>query len=205
MAASRDYEILFGTSRARSSGCVSFRCAPIGRGKCGQSNPQKIMRCLTSSEIRKWLAGQGMHHQPHDCGVPVAGDFRLPEECQTRQELADGFFDLLIKDGNKLVEIMPAPQRSPDEWDQIRDFQTSCDEVRPAISTPGYLFKSADRANFRGMLSKLMGFPSGWTFYVYSAPSHTTLLVDGDRMEIWSLKRGLRNEFSRLLPSRRAA
>jgi hypothetical protein len=55
------------------------------------------------------------------------------------------------------------------------------------------------------MLSKLMGFTSGWSFYVYSAPSHTTLLIDGNSVEIWSLKKGLRNELSRLLPSQRAA
>jgi hypothetical protein len=42
------------------------------------SRPASIletMRCLTNSEIYKWPPDRGMHHQPLDCGVPVAGDF----------------------------------------------------------------------------------------------------------------------------------
>ena len=55
------------------------------------------MRCLTSSEIHKWLAGQGMHHQPDAAGVPEAGDFPLPSEHRSRLHLASNLADLLAK------------------------------------------------------------------------------------------------------------
>jgi hypothetical protein len=164
----------------------------------------KIMHCLTSSEIHKWLTGQGMHHQPLDCGVPIAGDFNLPAERRARLHLAGYLADLLSKDGNKLVEILPMPQPQDDEWEQIANFRSSLDDHRPLLTSPGHLFKSRDRNEFRSMLTMLLGFQSPWSFYIYSAPSHTTLLV-GERMEIWSPKKGLRNELGRHLAPQRAA
>jgi hypothetical protein len=181
-------------------------CVPKRRGILRPvSNSQKTMRCLTSSEIHKWLAGQGMHHQPHAAGVPEAGDFPLPAERRSRLQLANSLADLLAKDGNKLLEIIPTPQRLSDEWEQIACFRTELDEARSAIAAPGHLFKSGDRADFRRMLAMLLGFRTGWTFYIYSAPSHTTLLIDEDRMAIWSAKKGLRNELGRQLMARHAA
>ena len=162
------------------------------------------MRCLTSSEIHKWLAGQGMHHQPLDCGVPVAGDFELPSERPARLQLADHLSDLLAKDGNKLVEINPTPQARDDEWESVNRFRAELDEPRKLLTAPGHLFKSRDRDDFRQMLSILLGFQDGWSFYIYSAPSRTTILVD-ERIQIWSPKKGLRNELSRYLSTDLAA
>ncbi|MCU0752040.1 MAG: hypothetical protein MUF86_07950 [Akkermansiaceae bacterium] len=162
------------------------------------------MRCLTSSEIHKWLAGQGMHHQPLDGGVPVAGDFPMPAERRGRLLLADYLADLLAKDGNKLVEILPAPQRRPEEWEQIRQFREALEVASVANTTPGHLFKSGDRTHFRRMLAILLGFETGWPFYIYSAPSRTTLLVH-EGIEVWSAKKGVRNELGRHLLPQRAA
>jgi hypothetical protein len=162
------------------------------------------MRCLTSSEIHKWLAGQGMHHQPLDCGVPEAGDFPMPTGRDTRLQLADYLANLLAKDGNKLMEINPTPQAQAGEWEALDQFRKNLDEPRTLIATPGHLFKSRDRADFRLMLSILLGFPSGWSFYIYAAPSRTIILV-GERVQIWSPKKGLRNELGRYLSSDIAA
>jgi hypothetical protein len=157
------------------------------------------MRCLTSSEIHKWLAGQGMHHQPLDCGVPEAGDFPMPDERRARLQFADHLSGLLAKDGNQLIEVSPTPQAKPGEWEALDRFRRNLDEQRSLISTPGHLFKSRDRADFRLMLSTLLSFPSGWSFHLYSAPSRTSLLVD-ERIRIWSpKKKGLRNELGRYL------
>jgi hypothetical protein len=54
------------------------------------------------------------------------------------------------------------------------------------------------------MLSTLLGFAGHWSFYIYAAPSHTSILVD-DRVQIWSPKKGLRNELGRYLTTRLAA
>ena len=162
------------------------------------------MRCLTNSEIHKWLAGQGMHHQPLDCGVPVAGDFPTPVERRGRLQLADYLADLLSKDGNKLLEILPGPQQAHEDWELMDRFRESLDETRPLISAPGHLFKCADRGEFRSLLSQLLGAQNGWAFYIYSAPSRTTLLIS-DRIEVWSPKKGMRNDLGRhLLPSQAA-
>lgn len=162
------------------------------------------MRCLTNSEIHKWLAGQGMHHQPLECGVPVAGDFPLPEERRSRLMLADYLADLLAKDSNKLLEILPGPQNDTEDWEVLDRFRAGFDENRALIGAPGHLFKSNDRRDFRSLLSQVLGARGGWSFYLYSAPSHTTLLVS-DRILVWSPKKGLRNELGRhLLPSRAA-
>jgi hypothetical protein len=163
------------------------------------------MRCLTSSEIHKWLVGQGMHHQPQAAGVPEAGDFPLPSERRSRLHLSSTLADLLAKDSNKLLEIIPTPQGLSDEWEQFTCFRNALDETRSAIAAPGHLFKSGDRADFRRMLAMLLGFRTGWTFYIYSAPSHTTLLIHEDRVEIWSAKKGLRNELGRQLTAQDAA
>jgi hypothetical protein len=162
------------------------------------------MRCLTSSEIHKWLAGQGMHHQPLDCGVPVAGEFRTPAERRARLQLADYLADLLAKDGNKLIEVLPMPQAQAGDWEMLARFRASHYEQRTLLSSPGHLFKSRDRNDFRMMLSMLLGSPGGWSFYIYSAPSHTTLLVR-DRIDVWSRKNGLRNELGRYLSPEMAA
>ena len=144
------------------------------------------MRCLTKSEIHKWLAGQGMHHQPLDRGVPVAGEFPLPSGQQPRLDLAAYLADLLAKDGNKLIEILPSP------------------DAAAAGSQPGHLFKGGDREAFREMLADLLDRPDGHAFYVYTAPSRTTLLING-RLEVWSPKKGTRNELGRYLTTPRAA
>ena len=162
------------------------------------------MRCLTNSEMKKWLAGQGMHHQPLDCGVPVAGDFPLPAERRSRLMLADYLADLLSKDGNKLVEILPGPRQHDEEWDLVDRFRAGLDETRSLIAAPGHLFKSGDRQQFRNLLAQLLGSENGWLFYIYAAPSHTTLLVH-DRIEVWSPKKGLRNELGRHLAPPQAA
>lgn len=162
------------------------------------------MRCLTNSEIHKWLAGQGMHHQPLERGAPVAGDFPLPTGPRSRLMLADYLADLLVKDGNKLLEIIPGPQQQDGEWDALDRFRSEKAETRPVISAPGHLFKSADREEFRSLLTLLLEAGDGWTFYLYSAPSHTTFRIH-DRIEVWSPKKGLRNELGRYLEAQEAA
>jgi hypothetical protein len=177
---------------------------PFPRDFAVRFHSLKTMRCLTNSEIHKWLAGQGMHHQPLDCGVPVAGDFPIPGERRSRLMLADYLADLLSKDGNKLLEILPGPQRQPEEWQMIDRFRAVLDEERPLIIAPGHLFKSRDRKEFRSLLALLLGSENGWSFYIYSAPSRTTLLIS-DRIEVWSSKKGTRNEIARHLASPQAA
>ncbi|MGL4398315.1 MAG: hypothetical protein ACRCXD_00475 [Luteolibacter sp.] len=162
------------------------------------------MRCLTNSEIHKWLAGQGMHHQPLECGVPVAGDFPSPTERRSRLMLADYLADLLAKDGNKLVEILPGPQENIEESTSIQCFRAAREEIRPLITTPGHLFKSGDRTDFRSLLNLLLGSGRVWSFYIYAAPSHSTLII-GDRIEVWSPKKGMRNELGRYLVPSQAA
>jgi hypothetical protein len=162
------------------------------------------MRCLTNSEIHKWLAGQGMHHQPLNCGVPVAGDFTIPAERRSRLMLADYLADLLAKDGNKLIEILPGPQRQTEEWELMERFRAGLEETRPLIAAPGHLFKSGDRREFRSLLTQLLGAGNRWSFYVYAAPSHTTLLIN-ERIEVWSPKKGVRNELGRHLAPPQAA
>lgn len=162
------------------------------------------MRCLTSSEIHKWLAGQGMHHQPLDCGVPVAGEFPIPMERRARIQLADHLADLLAKDGNKLIEALPMPQARTASWESLERFRHSHEEMRTLTASPGHLFKSRDRHDFRMMLAMLLGSADRCSFYVYSAPSHTTLRF-GDQIEIWSRKSGLRNELGRYLSAALAA
>lgn len=161
------------------------------------------MRCLTNSEIHKWLAGQGMHHQPLACGVPVAGDFLMPNERRSRLMLADHLADLLSKDGNKLVEVLPRPQQQAEEWEHLDQFRAGLDETRPIATAPGHLFKSRDRLDFRKLLSQLTG-SGAWSFYIYAAPSHTSLLID-ERIGIWTPKKGLRNELGRYLAEPKAA
>ncbi len=162
------------------------------------------MRCLTNSEVHKWLAGQGMHHQPLDCGVPVAGDFPNPTGRRSRLELAAYLADLLSKDGNKLVEILPTPQQGHEELEEISSFRSELGECQSLVSTPGHLFKGGDREAFRDLLTRLMGFENHWTFYLYCAPSRTTLLI-GERIEVWSPKKGIRNELGRHLAPPQAA
>lgn len=162
------------------------------------------MRCLTNSEIHKWLAGQGMHHQPLECGVPVAGDFPIPAERRSRLMLADYLADLLSKDGNKLLEILPGPHTESEDWALLDRFRSDMQETRPVITASGHLFKSGDRREFRALLSQLLGAKDGWRFYLYAAPSHTTLLIH-DRIEVWSPKKGIRNELARHLATPQAA
>jgi hypothetical protein len=162
------------------------------------------MRCLTPSEIRKWLAGQGMHHQPLDHGVPFAGDFPLPAAPRARIQLADFLATLLAKDGNQLLEVMPAPQARNDEAESLDEFRRNLDEPLGLIAAPGHLFKKRDRLDFHRLLATLLGFPGGWSFYIYSAPSRTTVLI-GDRVWVWSPKKGLRNELGRHLTATMAA
>ena len=184
---------------ARQSGV-----SPFAAGFAASSYSPKIMRCLTNSEIHKWLAGQGMHHQPLDCGVPVAGDFPIPAERRSRLMLADYLADLLSKDGNKLLEILPGPQKRTGDSELMERFRASLDEIRPLIVAPGHLFKSGGRGEFRSLLAQLLGSETGWAFYIYSAPSRTTLLIH-DRLEVWSPKKGMRNELGRYLAPRQAA
>lgn len=162
------------------------------------------MRCLTNSEIHKWLAGQGMHHQPLACGVPVAGEYSLPAERRSRLALVDCLTGLLSKDGNKLVEILPGPQPGSEEWEQISCFRSGLGESRPLIAAPGHLFKGGSHQEFRNLLTQLLGARDGWGFYIYSAPSHTTLHIEG-QVGVWCQKKGARNELARqLLPSQAA-
>jgi len=177
---------------------------PIAAGCCGFLQILNTMRCLTNSEIHKWLAGQGMHHQPLENGVPVAGDFPLPTEQRSRLMLADYLVDLLGKDGNKLLEILPSPQDEAEDWEILSNFRAGLNETRPLVATPGHLFKSGDKEHFRSLLTQLLGAGQRWSFYIYSAPSHTSLLI-GDRVEVWTPKKGVRNELGRyLMPSQAA-
>ncbi|RYD17422.1 MAG: hypothetical protein EOP88_26665 [Verrucomicrobiaceae bacterium] len=162
------------------------------------------MRCLTNSEIHKWLAGQGMHHQPLERGVPVAGDFPIPAERRSRLMLADYLADLLSKDGNKLLEILPGPQNESEDLALLDRFRSDLQETRPLITAPGHLFKSGDRNEFRALLTQLLGSKQEWCFYLYSAPSHTTVLIN-NRVEIWTPKKGIRNELGRHLATPQAA
>lgn len=118
--------------------------------------------------------------------------------------LADYLADLLSKDGNKLLEILPGPQQHDDEWELLNRFREDLDETRSLIAAPGHLFKSGDRQQFRNLLCRLLGSQNGWSFYIYAAPSHTTLLIN-DRIEVWSPKKGLRNELGRYLAEPQAA
>jgi hypothetical protein len=181
--------------------------APSAAGNSGSPrNPHITMKRLTSSEIRKWLAGQGMHHQPLDCGVPIAGDFILPADPRARLQLSDHIADLLGKDGNQLVEILPAYQTLIHESELLDHFRASLGDEQPQCSSsPGHLFKSRDRHEFRSLLGLLLGFQNSLPFYIYSAPSHTTLFISGPRLEIWSAKKGPRNELGRLLAPPQAA
>lgn len=162
------------------------------------------MRCLTNSEIHKWLAGQGMHHQPLDCGVPVAGDFPIPSERRSRLALADYLASLLSKDGNKLLEILPGPPLRVADWEQLQNFRARLDDDRPVTAAPGHLFKSGDHQLFCSLLAQLLGSPGAWSFYIYGAPSRTTLLL-GERIEVWSPKKGIRNGLGRYLAVPQAA
>ncbi len=83
-------------------------------------------------------------------------------------------------------------------------FRENLGESRPLVASPGHLFKSGDRRNFRSLLSQLLGSEAGWSFYVDSAPSRTTLLIN-DRIEVWSPKKGTRNELGRYLAPSQAA
>lgn len=118
--------------------------------------------------------------------------------------LADYLADLLSKDGNKLLEILPGPPQQTPDWELMDRFREALGELRPLITTPGHLFKSGDRRDFRSLLSQLLGSEGIWSFYIYSAPSRTTLLIN-DRMEVWSPKKGTRNELGRYLAPRQAA
>ena len=145
-----------------------------------------------------------MHHQPLDCGVPVAGDFPIPGERRSRLQLADYLADLLAKDGNQLLEILPGPHQETADWELMDRFREALDETRSLIAAPGHLFKSGDRREFRSLLAQVLGSENGWSFYIYSAPSRTTLLI-ADRIEVWSPKKGMRNDLGRyLLPSQAA-
>ncbi|MES2922886.1 MAG: hypothetical protein V4819_15130 [Verrucomicrobiota bacterium] len=177
---------------------------PSPRDFAACSYSSKTMRCLTNSEMKKWLAGQGMHHQPLDCGVPVAGDFPMPIERRSRLMLADYTADLLSKDGNKLLEILPGPRQHDAEWELVDRFRAGHDETRSIVAAPGHLFKSGDRQEFRSLLAQLLGAQNGWSFYIYAAPSHTSLLIH-ERIEVWSPKKGLRNELGRHLAPPQAA
>lgn len=162
------------------------------------------MRIQTSSESRKWLTGQGMHYRPMDCGVPVAGDFSMPADLESRQQLADHLVDLLAKDGNKLIEVLTAPSARAEDWEKLDTFRSQAGNPPSLLSAPGHLFKSADKEHFRELLSLLMSFENGWAFYIYAAPSRTTLLLNG-RVGIWSQKKGPRNELGRHLGTPHAA
>lgn len=118
--------------------------------------------------------------------------------------LADYLADLLDKDGNKLLEILPGSQRQADDWEVLNRFRAGLEETRPLLATPGHLFKSGDRREFRSLLGQLLGSESCWSFYIYAAPSRTALLIT-DRIEMWSPKKGLRNELGRHLASPQAA
>ncbi len=119
--------------------------------------------------------------------------------------LADYLADLLSKDGNKLIEILPGPQRETEEWAMLDRFRSALDETRSLITAPGHLFKSGDRRDFRSLLTQLMGSENLWSFYIYAAPSHTSLLIQNDLIEMWSPKKGMRNELGRYLVPSQAA
>ncbi|MGD9420568.1 MAG: hypothetical protein Q7R22_016645 [Verrucomicrobiota bacterium JB025] len=156
------------------------------------------MKYLKTSEIKKWLTGQGMRHQPLDCGVPIAGEYHLPTGAIQRSRLAADLADMLSKDGTKLVEIIPSGSIHPDDLMRLNQFRANFGEHGQIIETPGQLFKSGDRAAFREMLAMIFTFKSGWTLYVYSAPSGNTLLI-GDQIDIWATKKGLRNALAKRL------
>lgn len=118
--------------------------------------------------------------------------------------LADYLADLLSKDGNKLLEILPGPQQETEDWELLDRFRADLDEPRPIIAAPGHLFKSGDRREFRTLLSQLLGSRDVWSFYIYAAPSRTTLLIS-NRIEVWSPKKGMRNELGRHLMPQQAA
>lgn len=118
--------------------------------------------------------------------------------------LADYLADLLSKDGNKLLEILPSPQFGTEDWDQLDRFRAGFDEKRPLIAAPGHLFKSGGRQDFRNLLAQLLGSQEMWSFYIYAAPSRTSLLIN-DRIEVWSPKKGMRNEIGRYLAPSQAA
>ncbi|GAA5122913.1 hypothetical protein GCM10023212_20420 [Luteolibacter yonseiensis] len=118
--------------------------------------------------------------------------------------LADYLADLLGKDSNKLLEILPCPQDVAEDWEILRDFRAGLNETRPLVATPGHLFKSGDREDFHSLLTQLLGAEQGWSFYIYSAPSRTTILIN-DRVEVWSPKKGIRNELGRYLVPSQAA
>ena len=130
----------------------------------------KTMRCLTSSEIHKWLAGQGMHHQPLDSGVPEAGDFPIPTERRARMHLASYLADLLAKDGNKLVEIIPAPNARPTEWEQMTASATSQRNADPTSPLPVTFSKAATARSSDGCSPCCSDFALDGPVYIYSAP-----------------------------------
>jgi len=102
------------------------------------------------------------------------------------------------------VKILPGPQQETEEWALVDRFRAGLDETRPLITAPGHLFKSGDRRDFRSLLTQLLGAENGWSFYIYAAPSHTTLRIH-DRIEVWSPKKGMRNELGRYLVPSQAA
>ena len=179
---------------------------PIAAGECGPTpnSSDILMHCKTPSEIRRWLSGQGMHHRPLESGVPLAGDFEMPHERRSRLLLADHLADLVAKDGNKLVEVQPSPQGQAEEWEALAQFRARHGVAQALPDAPGHFFKSGDRDDFRMLVTMLLGFESKWSFYVYSAPSHSTLLLNG-RVGVWSPKKGLRNELGRYLAESQAA
>ncbi len=182
--------------------CAMLARAPARGDFAASFQLPNTMRCLTNSVIHKWLAGQGMHHQPLEAGVPCAGDFPSPADGQDSQALGQIFADLLAKDGNKLVEILPGPGPGPKAWAMLDGFRADAGEDQTVISTPGHLFKGGDREAFRALLDQLTEFR--WTFYIYAAPSRTILRVGGN-IGIWSLKKGPRNELGRQLAPEQAA
>jgi hypothetical protein len=118
--------------------------------------------------------------------------------------LAEYLADLLSKDGNKLLEILPGPQQETEDWELLDAFRAGNEELRPLLASPGHLFKSGDRREFRMLLTQLLGSKNAWAFYIYSAPSRTTLFLH-DRIEVWSPKKGMRNELGRYLAPPQAA
>lgn len=175
-----------------------MREAPVAGCLRRQLELLKFMNCLKTSEIKKWLTGQGMRHQPMDCGVPIAGEYELPNEASSRLKLANDLADLLTKDGTKMVELVPTAPLHEQDLMRLEKFRTESGEERPLSDAPGHLFKSRDRDAFRKMLTMALGFHRGWDLYIYSAPSGNSLLI-GDHIDIWATKRGLRNSLDRLL------
>ena len=111
---------------------------------------------------------------------------------------------LLSNDGNKLLEILPGPPLRVDDWEQLQNFRARLEDDRPVTAAPGHLFKSGDHQLFRSLLAQLLESPGAWSFYIYGAPSRTTLLL-GERIEVWSPKKGIRNELGRYLALPQAA